>query len=100
MLTKQNSLLFWNFCRSGGMSTVAIKNHAVKRVTEIRFLGVIMDQINTQSWTCWKHSSVGKTCHTLTHKARLLVYSLIILPCLQYSADVWENTYKTNLQSL
>uniref|UniRef100_A0A672F466 Reverse transcriptase domain-containing protein n=1 Tax=Salarias fasciatus TaxID=181472 RepID=A0A672F466_SALFA len=84
-----------------------IDNNEIERLTETKFLGVILDeQLN------WKPQiknikiklakSVGllnKTKLFLNYKARYILYSSLVMPHLSYCVEIWGNTYPSNLQS-
>ena len=74
--------------------TVLLNGTPIKIVTEMRVLGVIVD--NKLSWSphvesviskvCWKIGILQRNKHQLTHVARRLFYLAIIQPDLEYAA--------------
>lgn len=78
----------------------------IERVNETKFLGVNMDYK-----LCWKPQMEYTKCKlcksvAVLYKVRDLLkkkclhifYSLLVLPYMAYSAEVWHNAYKTNLK--
>ena len=100
-------MLFGN-CNKNTQVQLQVDSLDVERVCENKFLGVtINDQINWKSHI--KHvqcklsrsiSVLSKAKHILDHKSLYILYCSLILPYLQYCAEVWGNTYTCTIQSL
>lgn len=74
---------------------------SIKRVKEIKFLGVIIDeQVNWKSHVKHIQAKLARS-KALLHKAKFVLdyRSLRILYCayLTYCAEVWENNYTTTI---
>ena len=87
---------------------LSIDGVVIERVSEFRFLGVIMDEKLT-----WKpHIAhvkkkmsksifiLNKVKHVLDCDSMRLLYCSLISPYLSYCAEVWGNTYVTTLKPL
>ena len=106
-LSKTKFMLFGN-CNKNTQVQLQIDGVDIERVYENKFLGVtIEDKINWKSHI--KHaqsklsrsiSVLSKAKHILDHKSLHILYCSMILPYLQYCAEVWVNTYKCTIQSL
>ena len=81
---------------------LTINNVVIKRVSEIRFLGIIVD-----NKLCWKphinyiKSKISKSIAVLYKVKDFLnqvslynLYCSFILPNISYCVEVWGNTYK------
>lgn len=89
-------------------SLIQIESENIERVTECKFLGVIIDdQISWGSHI--RHISIkisrnisvmAKAKYYLNNKALHLLFCSLILPYLTYCALVWGNTYTSYLQPL
>jgi hypothetical protein len=102
-----NALRFDNH-ESCDYNALRFDNHTVKRVNEVRYLGVVIDDK-----LCWKShidyvrdkvaKGVGmiKMCYScLPKQCMLAVYHSFVLPFLQYGIVFWGTTYSTYLLPL
>ena len=85
-----------------------MNNSIITRVRATKFLGVIIDEKLT-----WKNhislvrSKLAKTVgilyrvrHLLNRSALFILYCSLFLPYLTYCAEIWGNTYKSNIQCI
>ena len=85
-----------------------MSNSIITRVRATQFLGVIIDEKLT-----WKdnislvRSKLAKTVgildrvrHLLNRSALFILYCFLFLPYLTYCAEIWGNTYKSNIQCI
>ena len=92
-------MLFGN-CKSKTNLQILIDDVSVKRVNEIKFLGVMIDHK-----ICWKShikyiqseisrsiAVLSKAKHFLNYAALHILYCSLILPYLNYCVEVWGNT--------
>ena len=90
------------------IDTIIFDDHVVKRVNEIRYLGIIIDD-----HLCWKSHincvrdkvvrGVGMLTMSymcLPKQCLLTIYYLFIQSYLQYGIEFWGSTYATYLQPL
>ncbi len=87
---------------------VLCDNTRLERVYENSFLGVIID--HNLSWKpqvkhiCSKLAKTNgilcKVRHILNQKTMYILYCSLFLPYLSYCAEVWGNTYKSNLKTI
>lgn len=81
-----------------------INDVEIERVSEIKFLGVIID-----NKLCWKphityikakmSKSIAilyKVKDLLNQKSLYTLYCSVVVPYITYCVEVWGNTYKTN----
>ena len=86
---------------------ISMNNSIITRVRATKFLGVIIDEKLT-----WKdhislvRSKLAKTVgiyrvrHLLNRSALFILYCSLFLPYLTYCAEIWGNTYKSNIHSV
>ncbi len=106
-LSKTKKMLFGNG-RKITRATPQIDGVDIERVTETKFLGVIIDEnLNWKPHIKYLQSKVSKTIAVLNKEKQVLdnnslhiLYSSLVSPYLTYCADVWGNTFKSSLQSL
>ena len=87
---------------------VILRNEAIQRVTNTKFLGVIVDQhLNWKDHISMVSHKISKSCgiisrirNTLDIKSKKLIYYSLIHLYLTYSINVWSSTYRTNLKTL
>lgn len=85
-----------------------LNNVEIERVYETKFLGVIIDDK-----VCWKPhikhvkqklsksiSILYKTRDLLNKSCLHLLYFSLVMPYMTYCAEIWGNTYKTNLDPI
>ena len=85
-----------------------MNNSIITRVHATKFLGVIIDKKLT-----WKdhillvRSRLAKTVgilhrvrHLLNRSELFILYCSLFLPYLTYCAEIWGNTYKSNIQCI
>jgi hypothetical protein len=106
--SNKTKFIVFGTCGHDNLSSIVFDTHTVHRVSEIRYLGIIIDEK-----LCWKShincvrdklaKGIGmlKMCYSLLPKScLLLVYYSFLLPYLQYGIEVWGSTYSTYLQPL
>ena len=84
-----------------------INNVVIERVSEIKFLGIIIDNL------CWKphinyiKPKISKSIAVLykfkdfvNQVSLYTLYCSFILPYISYCVEVWGNTYKTNTKPI
>ena len=84
---------------------VILRNEAIQRITETKFLGIIADQrLNWKDHISMVSHKISKSCgiisrirNTLDIKSKKNIYYSLIHPYLTYCINVWFSTYKTNL---
>uniref|UniRef100_A0A8C6UW15 Reverse transcriptase domain-containing protein n=4 Tax=Neogobius melanostomus TaxID=47308 RepID=A0A8C6UW15_9GOBI len=105
-LNKTKVMFFGNY--NGKPDSVNIEGVVLDTVSEIKFLGVIID-----SKLSWKPhirhiqgkvsksiSIINKAKFFLNYNALFLLYSSLVLPYLNYCVEVWGNNYKSSLHPL
>lgn len=106
-LSKTKIMLFGKY-KTNTQIQVQINGVHIERVFENKFLGVIIDDK-----ICWKPhikhvqsklsrsiSVLAKAKHILDQKSLHILYCSLVLPYLDYCAEIWGNTYKSTLQPL
>ena len=106
-LNKTKLMLFGNY-KISTQALIQVDGVNIERVHENTFLGIILDEkITWKSHT--KHiqnklsrsiSVLSKAKHFLDHKSLHILYNSLILPYLNYCAEIWGNTFKCTLQPL
>ena len=104
---KTNYILFGNRKNVDNVC-ISMNNSIITRVRATQFLGVIIDEKLT-----WKghislvRSKLAKTVgilyrvrHLLNRSALFILYCSLFLPYLTYCAEIWGNTYKSNIQCI
>ena len=104
---KTNYILFGNRKNIDNVC-ISMNNSILTRVRATKFLGVIIDEKLT-----WKYhislvrSKLTKTVgilyrviHLLNRSALFILYCSMFLPYLTYCAEIWGNTYKSNIQCI
>ena len=89
-------------------SQISFDSIALKQVTEIKFLGVYIDEGLTWkshiSYICKKISKSVGTMHRvrffLSSNTKISLYYTLIYPYLTYCTTVWSSTYVTNLNRI
>ena len=108
-IKKTNYVIFKPKQKSVHMSSqISFDSIAVKQVTEIKFLGVYIDEGLTWkshiSYICKKISkSVGimyRFRFFLSSNTKISLYHTLIYPYLTYCTTVWFSTYITNLNRI
>ena len=103
-VTKTNYMFFGNRKLTVDIS-VKINKETINRVN---VLGVMIDdKVNWKNHICLVKSKLSKRCAVMyrvsflidRHGMHILYYSLF-LPYIMYCAEVWGNTYATNVQCL
>ena len=106
-LSKTKIMLFSN-SKINTQITMQVDDVEIERVSENKFLGVIIDEKITwkqhikyvQSKLSRSISVLGKSKHILDYKSLRILYCSMVLPYLNYCSEVWGNTYKSSLHSL
>ena len=104
---KTNYILFGNRKYIDNVC-ISMNNSIITRVRATKFLGVIIDEKLT-----WKdhislvRSKLAKTVvilyrvrYLLNRSALFILYCSLFLPYLTYCAEIWGNTYKSNIQCI
>ncbi len=85
---------------------IKIDHVIINRVSETKFLGVILDhKISWKPQISHIQSKIspmtivimGKSRHILDYKSLYILYCSLLLPYLSYCVEIWGNTYKSNL---
>lgn len=106
-LSKTKFMLFGKCKRDIGIQ-ISIDGVGIERVSEIKFLGVTIDeQINWKSHIKYLQSKVARSISVI-NKAKFfldsnslhMLYCSLVLPYLMYGVEVWGNNYKSSLSSL
>ena len=87
---------------------VILRNEAIQRVTNAKFLGIIVDlHLNWKDQISMVSHKISKSCGlisrvriTLDIKYKKLIYHSLIHPYLTYGINVWSSTYRTNFETL
>ena len=101
-LTKTNYMLFSNFKISHDIQ-LSIYRNLINRVSETKFLGVIID--NNLNW----HSHINKVCiklyrgysivkraaHVMSKYSQNMLYNSMCLPYISYCCEIWGNASVT-----
>lgn len=106
-LSKTKFMLFGN-SRRDTLVQISIDGVVLERVSEIKFLGVIIDdKINwkphikhVQTKLSRSISVINKAKQVLDHNSLHILYCSLVLPYLTYGVEVWGNNYKSLLHSL
>ncbi len=106
-LSKTKFMIFGNRSTKSSKKLM-INDVEIKKVNEIKFLGVIID--NKLSWKPHIHyikTKISKSTAILNKAKDLLnqaslytLYCSFILPYMCYCVEVWGNTYKTNIDPI
>ena len=110
-IKKTNYVIFKPKQKSVHMSShISFDSIALKQVTEVKFLGVYIDEGLTWkshhriSYICKKISkSVGimyRVRFFLSSNTKISLYYTLIYPYLTYCTTVWSSTYVTNLNRI
>ena len=84
---------------------ITINGISIDRVYNTTFLGVtIDDKLNWKEHIKMIQSKLSKTTaiiyeasHVLTERALYILYCSLALPYMSYCAEIWGNTYRTNV---
>ena len=84
---------------------VRINGRSIDRVYNTTFFGVMIDdKLNWKEHITMIQSNISKTTaiiykasHVLTERALYILYCSLALPYLTYCAEIWGNTYRTNV---
>ena len=106
-VTKTNYMFFWNRKLTVDIS-VKINKETINRINVTKFLGVMMDdKLNWKNHICLVKSKLSKSCAIMYRPSFLIdrrglhiLYYSLFLPYIMYCAEVWGNTYATNVQYL
>ena len=108
-ISKTNVLLFniRNKNRNINMD-LNINNIKVKQVSEIKFLGVIIDcKLNWKLQLNYVSSKLSRTIailhkvkNKLNMKSLILLYNALFLSHLNYCSNIWGNTFKSSLKNI
>uniref|UniRef100_A0A8C7XUM2 Reverse transcriptase domain-containing protein n=1 Tax=Oryzias sinensis TaxID=183150 RepID=A0A8C7XUM2_9TELE len=106
-LNKTKVMFFGNY-NTNKEPSIVINNVLIERVTEIKFLGVFIDDKlswkphirHIQTKVSKSISIVNKSKHILGNNSRYLLYCSLILPYFTYCIEIWGNNYKSSLHSL
>uniref|UniRef100_A0A3B3I2D7 Reverse transcriptase domain-containing protein n=1 Tax=Oryzias latipes TaxID=8090 RepID=A0A3B3I2D7_ORYLA len=106
-LDKAKVMFFGNFNPNKELS-IEINNVLIESVTEIKFLGVFIDDKlswkphirHIQTKVSKSISIVNKSKHILGYNSRYLLYCSLILPYFAYCIEIWGNKYKSSLHPL
>lgn len=87
---------------------IQINGVDIERVSENKFLGVIIDEkLNWRAHVRYIHSKVSRSIAILNKAKQVfdrtslhILYCSLVSPYLSYCAEVWGNNYKTTLHSL
>ena len=85
-----------------------INNIKVKQVSEIKFLGVIIDcKLNWKLQLNYVSSKLSRTIailhkvkNKLNMKSLILLYNALFLSHLNYCSNIWGNTFKSSLKNI
>uniref|UniRef100_A0A8C6NYB4 Reverse transcriptase domain-containing protein n=1 Tax=Nothobranchius furzeri TaxID=105023 RepID=A0A8C6NYB4_NOTFU len=107
-IKKTKFMIFGNKKVKNGDFKLTISDTEIERVSEIKFLGVVID-----SNLSWKHhlnyikgkiaKSLGllyKLKDILNHKALRLIYCSLIQPYMAYCIEIWGSTFKTYIHEI
>ena len=106
-ISKTNYMIFGNR-RITADICVRINKEKINRVSYTQFLGVVIDdKLNWKSHILSIRSKLAKCCAIMykasslinIHGMHILFYSLF-MPYIMYCAEVWGNTYATNIHCL
>ena len=106
-ISKTNYMIFGNRKITADIC-VRINKEKIKRVNSTTFLGVVIDcKLNWKSHILSVRSKLSKCCAIMyrasslinKHGMHILYYSLF-MPYIMYCAEVWGNTYATNIHCL
>ena len=105
-LTKTSFMVFTN--KSISNVSLFMCNTEIERVAVTKFLGVIIDDKLTWKEHIKQLSSKLAKCGSVIFKASSLLdseslrtlYNSMFLPYISYCAEIWGNTYKSNLQCI
>uniref|UniRef100_A0A3B3I1E4 Reverse transcriptase domain-containing protein n=1 Tax=Oryzias latipes TaxID=8090 RepID=A0A3B3I1E4_ORYLA len=106
-LDKTKVMFFGNFNANKELS-IEKNNVLIKSVTEIKFLGVFIDDKlswkphirHIQTKVSKSISIVNKSKHILGYNSRYLLYCSLILPYFTYCIEILGNNYKSSLHPL
>ena len=106
-VTKTNYMFFGNRKLTVDIS-VKINKETINRVNVTTFLGVMIDdKLNWKNHICLVKSKLSKRCAVMYRASFLIdrrgmhiLYYSLFLPYIMYCAEVWGNTYATNVQCL
>ena len=84
---------------------VRINGLSIDRVYNTKFLGVMIDdKLNWKEHITMIRTKISKTTaiiykasHVLTERALYILYCSLALPYMTYCAEIWGNTYRTNV---
>ena len=105
-VSKTNYMIFGNKKIDKDMNIrVGINGISIDRVYNTHFLGVtIDDKLNWKEHIKMIQSKLSKTTaiiykasHVLTERALYILYCSLALPYMSYCAEIWGNTYRTNV---
>ena len=102
-VTKTNFMLFGN--RNKSNCIISIKNKEIERVQVTKFLGILIDEnFNWKEHIKLVISKLSKSIaiilrakKVLDSQSLLTLYCSLFLPYLSYCAEIWGNTYKSNI---
>ena len=88
--------------------SVKINKETINRVNVTKCLGVMIDdKLNWKNHICLVKSKLSKSCAVMYRASFLIdrrgmhiLYYSLFLPYIMYCAEVWGNTYATNVQCL
>uniref|UniRef100_A0A669CTI2 Reverse transcriptase domain-containing protein n=1 Tax=Oreochromis niloticus TaxID=8128 RepID=A0A669CTI2_ORENI len=106
-LTKTKFMIFGNRVKQDEV-ILSIDGVPIERVTELRFLGVVLDdKLKWKSHIEYVRKKMVKNIYILgnvrdilDYKAMRILYFSLIFPYLSYCAEVWGNTYATYIHPL
>ena len=103
-IKKSNFILFSK--KSNTQTDVVIDNNIVNKVSETRFLGIIIDEkLNWKKQIDYVEKKLSrgigilyKVKDVLDVKSLCMLYYSLIYPYLNYCCEIWGNTYTTRLK--
>jgi len=106
-ISKTNYMIFGNR-RITANICVRINKEKISRVNNTQFLGVVIDEIlNWKSHILSIRSKLSKWCAIMYRASSLInkhgmhfLYYYLFMPYSMYCAEVWGNTYATNIHCL
>ena len=106
-VSKTNVMIFSN-CSIRENINIRINNRVMDGVHVTKFLGVLVDEkLNWKKHITLVCSKLSKSIGVIHKASRLLntpalyaLYCTLFLPYLNYCAEVWGNTYKSNILPL
>jgi len=107
-IAKTNYMIFNGGTESNITHPITINNTAIEKVKVSKFLGVLVDdKVSWKPHILSVQSKLSKTLAAMYHARPMAndntmrtIYNALFLPHLSYCAEIWGNTYSSNLSKI